>query len=63
MLILDFESAICRKEWDSLGDIVNEAELCNKEFLYENLGDMMLRSKAPDRRRYPHKAGLYNVLG
>ncbi|RPA87005.1 SPO22-domain-containing protein [Ascobolus immersus RN42] len=49
MLILDFESAICRKEWDTLSSIVKEAELCNKEFLYENLGDMVLRSKAPDK--------------
>jgi hypothetical protein len=55
MLLLDFESAICRKEWDSLGSIVKEAELCKKDFLYENLGDMMLRSKAPDKREYAER--------
>lgn len=54
ILILEFEARSCMKSWDALGAIVDAGELCADSKVFECLGDMTLRSKAPHRSRSPN---------
>lgn len=46
LFVFDFESAICLKKWDDLGQIVRKARICKDEIMYKAMGDCLLRSEA-----------------
>jgi hypothetical protein len=46
LFVFDFESAICLKSWDDLGQIVRKARICKDETMYKAMGDCLLRSEA-----------------
>ncbi|KAF5612675.1 transcription factor [Fusarium subglutinans] len=46
LFVFDFESAVCLKSWDDLGQIIRKARICKNEMMYKAIGDCLLRSEA-----------------
>ncbi|KAF4502049.1 transcription factor [Fusarium agapanthi] len=46
LFVFDFESAVCLKSWDDLGQIIRKARICKDEMMYKAMGDCLLRSEA-----------------
>ncbi|KEY69696.1 hypothetical protein S7711_03182 [Stachybotrys chartarum IBT 7711] len=49
LLVLDFEAAVCLKDWGSLGEIVRKARACKDEAAYKAMGDCLLRCVPPGK--------------
>lgn len=52
LFVFDFESAVCLKSWDDLGQIVRRARICKDEVMYKAMGDCLLRSQAPGKGEF-----------
>src|SRR5690606_751203 len=62
MLTLDFEANLHLKHWDALTALISDAETCQNPTVYQHFGDMILRSRAPNRTKFAALRRVLDVL-